>query len=147
MTLEGNSILWHIPVQNVGTIYSTRNNNNVLKAFWRDKYTAETPNCNRKHGRRDWENAYKWKRIFGHIWTAKAQISLHIRAVWSVPSLSAIESLDTAEYECRAKSRMILCAWAGGFEYAHFAHVQKDVSLDSAQINQNIPRKFHNHGT
>ena len=29
------------------------------------------------------------KRVFGHMRTAKAQISLRIRAVWSGPSLSA----------------------------------------------------------
>ena len=30
-----------------------------------------------------------WKRVFEHMWTAKAQISLRIRAVWSGPLLSA----------------------------------------------------------
>ena len=35
------------------------------------------------------------KRVFGHMRTAKAQISLRIRAVWSGPSLTANSSLNT----------------------------------------------------
>ena len=59
--------------------------------------------------------------VFGHLRTAKAQISLRIRTVWSGPSLSAnrIIGYDRV-YELRAKARMILCAGAGSSESAHF---------------------------
>ena len=35
-------------------------------------------------------------------------------------------------YKSRAKTRMILCAWAGRSESAHFAHVGGHFSLDAA---------------
>ena len=38
------------------------------------------------------------KRVFRHMRTAEAQISLRIPAVWLGHSLSLIESLDTTEY-------------------------------------------------
>ena len=45
------------------------------------------------------------KRVFGHMRTAKAQISLRIRAVWSGPSLSANRIIGYYEmYEWRAKA-------------------------------------------
>ena len=37
------------------------------------------------------------KHGFEHMQTAKAQISLCIRAVWSGPSLSAIRTINTIE--------------------------------------------------
>ena len=37
------------------------------------------------------------KSVFGQMRTVKAQISLRIRAVWSVPSLTLSESLGTVE--------------------------------------------------
>ena len=41
--------------------------------------------------------------VFMHMQTAKAQISLHIRAVWSGSLLSANRSLDTTEcMECKS---------------------------------------------
>ena len=36
------------------------------------------------------------KHVFGHMWSAKAQISLRIHTVWSGPSLSAV-SFDIKE--------------------------------------------------
>ena len=65
------------------------------------------------------------QRIFGHMRTAKAQISLRIRAVWSGPSLSANKLIGKEMYEWRAKARMILCARAGYSESAHSAHVRR----------------------
>ena len=77
------------------------------------------------------------KRVFGHMWTAKAQISLRIRAVWSGPSLSAYRIIGYYRInEWRAKTRMTL------------AHAQHDLntcmhilrifegtfSLDTAQM-------------
>ena len=68
------------------------------------------------------------KRVFGHMRTAKTQISLRIRAVWSGPSLSANGIIGYYRmYECRAKARILLCACAGWSEYAHFAHIQSYV--------------------
>ena len=62
------------------------------------------------------------KRVFGHTGTAKAQINLRIRAVWSGPSLSAnriIEEWFTGEQ---------MPGW-------YFAHVQDDVNQHSLFIS------------
>ena len=56
--------------------------------------------------------------------TAKAQISLRIRAVWSGPSLSAYRIIGYRMYEWRALSQMILCTCAGCIESAQSAHAQ-----------------------
>ena len=54
------------------------------------------------------------KRAFGHMRTAKAQISLRIRAVWSGPSLSANRIIGHYRmYQLRANARMRLCACVG----------------------------------
>ena len=54
------------------------------------------------------------KRVFRHMRTAKAQISLHICAVKSGPSLSASRIIGHYRmYEWRAKAQMIHCAYAG----------------------------------
>ena len=46
------------------------------------------------------------KRVFGHMRTAKAQISLCIRTVWSGPSLTANKMIGYYRtYERRAKAR------------------------------------------
>ena len=57
-------------------------------------------------------------RVFGHMRTAKAQSSLRIRAVWSGPSLSATESLDTTE--CTNEIQRPWC---------YFAHAHGDLNL------------------
>ena len=65
------------------------------------------------------------KRVFGHMRTVKAQISLRIRADWSGPSLSANKIIRYYKmYECRRKARMILCACARGSGPANVAHVR-----------------------
>ena len=47
------------------------------------------------------------QRVFGHMRTAKAQISLRIRAVWSGPSLSANRIIGYYRmYQWRANARM-----------------------------------------
>ena len=53
------------------------------------------------------------KRVFAHMWIARAQISLLICTVWSGHSLSSsrITGYQTM-YKWRAKARMILCASA-----------------------------------
>ena len=54
------------------------------------------------------------KLVFGHMRTAKAKISLRIRAVWSGPSLSANRIIgDYRMYQWRANAWMGLCACAG----------------------------------
>ena len=64
------------------------------------------------------------KCVLGHMWTAKAQIRLRIRAVWSGPSLSANRIIVYYRtYEWTAKTREILCA--GSSESAHFVHTRR----------------------
>ena len=54
------------------------------------------------------------KRVFWHMRTAKAQISLHIRAVWSGPSLSANRIIGHYRMrQWKANVRMRLCACVG----------------------------------
>ena len=55
------------------------------------------------------------KNVFRRIWTAKAQISLHIHAVWSGPSLSTNRIIGYYRMlEWRAKTWMILCVCVDG---------------------------------
>ena len=64
------------------------------------------------------------KRVFGHVLTVKAQISLRIRAVWSGPSLSTNRIIGYYRmYEWRGNNRKLLCACARWSESAHFVHV------------------------
>ena len=74
---------------------------------------------------------------FGHMWTAKAQISLRIRAVWSGPWLSANRNIGYYRmHGYRAKVRVILCACEEWSIYVHFAHVRRQLSfmLDTANL-------------
>ena len=69
------------------------------------------------------------KRVFTHVRVTKAQLRLRNRAVWSGPSLSSNRIIGYyLIYDWRAKPRMILCACAGWFESAHFAHVRRHFS-------------------
>ena len=62
----------------------------------------------------------KRKHVLGHT---SAQISMHIRAVWSGLSLSSNRSMGYYRmYGWTAKTRMILCTCAVSSEPAHFAH-------------------------
>ena len=76
------------------------------------------------------------KRVFGHMRTAKAQISLRMRAAWSGPSLFANRLTRYLRmYEWRAKVRMTLCACTGWSESAHFEHDRRHFfSLDVAHV-------------
>ena len=59
------------------------------------------------------------KHVFGHMRTAKAQISLRIRAGWSGPSLSTNTIIGYYRmYEWRVKSQVIYCACSRWSEYA-----------------------------
>ena len=70
------------------------------------------------------------KRVFGHMRTAKTQISLRIRAVWSGPSLSANRIIGYYRmYDWRINVQMILCACSGWSESAHLAHVRRHFSI------------------
>ena len=63
---------------------------------------------------------------FGHMRTAKTQISLRIRAGLSGPSLSANRIIGKYRmYQLKAKARMILCACVEWSESARFAHVRR----------------------
>ena len=80
----------------------------------------------------DWLNCYMGramqKRVFEHMRTAKAQISLGGCAVGSGPSLFANRIIGHQKmYEWRANARMRLWARAGWSEYAHIVHVQRHV--------------------
>ena len=77
----------------------------------------------------------KRKCAFGQIRKAKAQISLRIRAVCSGPSLSADRIIGYYRTdEWRFYAQLILCACAGWFEAAHFAHARRCFTLDAAQF-------------
>ena len=66
------------------------------------------------------------KRVFRYMQTAKTQISLRIRAVWSGPSLSAYRIIGHYRMnQLRAKARMRLQACAGWILSVHFAHVRR----------------------
>ena len=68
----------------------------------------------------------KW--VCGHMRTAKAQISLRIRAGSSGPSLSANKIIRYYRmYEWRVKARMILCACAELSYLAHYAQVRRHI--------------------
>ena len=67
------------------------------------------------------------KRFFGHMRTAKDQIRLRIRTVWSGPSLSANRIIGhCGMYEWWAKARIILFACEKGVNQG--THLQADVS-------------------
>ena len=72
-----------------------------------------------------------WKSIFGHMRTAKAQISLCIHTVWSGPSLSANRVRYCRMYEWRAKAWIEPCVgWISIFyacSKALFWHLMVDV--------------------
>ena len=69
-------------------------------------------------------------RVFGHMRTVEALISLRIRAVWSGSSLSAKRVVGYCRmYERRATARLILCACAGRSETAQ---VWRHFALDAA---------------
>ena len=54
------------------------------------------------------------KRVFRHMRTAKAQIRLRVRAIWSGPALSADRLYWYCRmYACRAKPRMVISTCAG----------------------------------
>ena len=66
------------------------------------------------------------KHVFGHMWTAKAQISLPIPMIWSGPLLSTARIIGYYRmYRWRAKAWMRPCACAGWWESTHFAHAQR----------------------
>ena len=67
-----------------------------------------------------------WKRVFGYMRTAKANISLRIRAVWSGLSPFNYRILEKkGMYQWRAHAQMRLCACAGWCESAHSAHARR----------------------
>ena len=69
-----------------------------------------------------------WKCDVGYTYmrTAKAQIRLRIRAVWSVPSLSANRIISNYRiYIWRSKARIILSTREGWSQKAHFAHARR----------------------
>ena len=70
------------------------------------------------------------KRVFWHMRTAKAQISLRVRAVWSGPMLStAWINGYYRMYHWRAKTRMRSRACAVWCESAHFVHARRHFSI------------------
>ena len=74
-----------------------------------------------------------WKRVFGHMRTAKARISLHIRAFWSEPSLSANGIIGYYWiYQWRENTRLIRCACAESFSL-DVAHARNTCFLHDDQ--------------
>ena len=76
-------------------------------------------------------------RVFGYMRTAKAEIGLRIRAVWSGPSLSAKKIIGHLTIECINEEQ------TPGWDYASvgwiwicaFRACSKTFSLGSAQVN------------
>ena len=61
--------------------------------------------------------------VFGQMWTAKAQISLHICPFLSGPSLSTSRIIVHYKmFQWRANTQKRLCTCTGWCELAHFAH-------------------------
>ena len=80
------------------------------------------------------------KRIFGHMRTANAQISLRIRAVWSGPSMSANRIIGYHKMcEWKIQVRMVFCVCAGWSESVHFAHIRWYLFACRGPINNRRP--------
>ena len=80
------------------------------------------------------------KRVFGHMQTAKAQISLRIHAVCSGPSLFAYRIINKGPND-------ILCMH-GWSQSGHFVHIRKHVcaiEYNTKYKNVNTPPLLH-HG-
>ena len=93
-----------------------------------DKMSSHFHTCSKKYLLKDTFGQAMRKRVFGHMRTAKAQISLRIRAVWSGSSLSVNKIIEYYKMcERRTKARMIRCICAGWSEPVHFAHVWRHV--------------------
>ena len=87
---------------------------------------------------------------FGHMRTAKAQVSLRIRAGSSGPSLSANKIIGYYRmYEWRVKARMILCACAELSYLAHFAQVRRHIfawrGLYVNKMDHNVEKRTVGH--
>ena len=80
---------------------------------------------------------------FGHMRTAKAQISLRIRAGWSGRSLSA--SIIIGYYwlfQWRVNVQIRIWACVVWFQYAHFAHARRHVFARDSLYNLFGQRTF-----
>ena len=68
------------------------------------------------------------KRVFVHVRTTKAQISLCIHTVWTGPPLSANRIAGYYRmFQLRAKTRIILCDCTGWCEDTHFAPARRHI--------------------
>ena len=75
------------------------------------------------------------KRILRHMQTAKAQISMCIRAVWSGPWLPADRIIGHYRiYQWKANAQMRFCACPGWCVSSHFAHARRHFFLDSIHL-------------
>ena len=73
------------------------------------------------------------------IRTTKAQISLRIRTVWSVPLFSLPRSYNTSScYIRNFKTLASLCLWAGRFESYLVANPEDRFSRDVAHFSSSI---------
>ena len=71
-----------------------------------------------------------WKNVFGHMWTAKGQISLLFHAVWSGPACLLTDSLDTTE--CINGDQVPRWDFEHAFdesESIHFVHVWRHIFI------------------
>ena len=84
------------------------------------------------------------KPVFGGLWTTKAQTSLHIRAVWSVPlsfvysKVSYLDLLRTIFHFLPS-----LCSWADWFESCFVGNPEDRFSRDEAHIWPNNFLKYY----
>ena len=79
------------------------------------------------------------KHVFGHMRTAKAQINLRIRAVWSGPTLSANRIIRYFRmYQWRANARMKLCMRLMNQNLCIVRMLENTFSTGAAQSCRNV---------
>ena len=78
-----------------------------------------------------------------HMYTVKAQSSMHVYTIWSEPLLYTNRIIGYFRmYEWRAKTH-VLCACTGKSESDHFAHVRSHFFAWHSPYNLNAARPLH----
>ena len=114
--------IWHILFHKALLMTTNKicNRGRILEMFNWIQFISEAMNYIRYSGRPTRKHVYK------HMRTAKAQISLRIRAVWSGPTLSAVRVTGYyIMYPWRANAPMRPCACVQWSESVHFAHARR----------------------
>ena len=78
-----------------------------------------------------------WKPVFMGLWTTKAQTSLHICTVWSVPLIFVywkVTYLDWLQANFFIYLLASLCSWTGCFESHFVGNLEDEFSGIAAHI-------------